>query len=125
MRNTFRDESDALRFQQSGYAIVPFLSGRPMDDFIELVNRLLNAGDHTNMYIPAGYKLTLFNKDPEYKKSVFDAILPIVKPRTNAILDEYAVYSINIFSKEPGDRFTDMHCNATLVDESAASSVSF
>ncbi|MBK9242427.1 MAG: phytanoyl-CoA dioxygenase family protein [Acidobacteria bacterium] len=125
MRKTFRDEALQRKLEQSGFVVTPFLGGEPMDRFVELVNRLLNAGDHDNMYIAAGYKLTLFNKDPEYKKFLFEALLPTVQARTDEIAEDYEVYSINIFSKEPGDRFTDMHCNATLIDESVATSVSF
>lgn len=125
MRATFKNIEINIKFQSLGYAIVPFLNGEAMSNLEETVNHLLDVGDHESVHIQAGYKLTLFNKDTSYKRDVFQTLLPIIKVKTDEIVDNYEIYSINIFSKEPGDRFTSMHCNATLINESIASSVSF
>ncbi len=119
-------------FNAKGYVKVPFLSGGEIETlkkaFFDTIAQ--SGGAKTNNDVDFAsqeeitYDFTFIDRNPEYKRQVFNIITGAFEKRTTELLAGYRPIIANFIRKKEGGGEVPMHQNWAFVDEEKYSSVS-
>lgn len=109
MRNIFVDEILEKKFRKDGYVKVPFISPEEVAQLKQLFFDTLpqSGGQITSEETGVAeahfitYDFTFIDKNPEYKRKVFELISKYFKPHMDRILAEYRPIIAIIFANNP------------------------
>lgn len=131
-RKVFRDPSHEAEFQENGFIRLPFISAEEVEKLKQqFFDTLPNSGgqitaDETG--VDGGnaitYDFTFIDKNPEYKKMVFDIISKYFQPHFERILADYKPIIANYIHKSPEGGEVPLHQNWAFVEERKCTSVS-
>lgn len=131
LRKTFLDPELEAQFQKDGYVIIPFISE---EEVAELKQAFFDSLPMSGGNILAGetgvdmdeitYDFTFIDKNPEFKKKVFNIIAEYFQPHADRILDRYRPIIANYIRKKATGGEVPLHQNWAFVDETQATSVS-
>ncbi len=132
MRKVFRDSELEASFQRDGYVSLPFISEEEVERLKQLFFDTLpqsggqitegETGMENNRLIT--YDFTFIDKNPEYKRVVFDIIATFFKPHMDRILDDYKPIIANYIRKQPNEGEVPLHQNWAFADEHLCTTVS-
>ncbi len=127
-----RDENLQKAFDQKGYVQVPFLSPSEVEylkkmffDTLPESGGSMTSGDadfKTESEIT--YDFTFIDRNPDYKRKVFEIITAAFKKRADEYLNEYKPIIANYIRKKEGGGEVPLHQNWAFVDEEKFTSVS-
>lgn len=132
MRNVLNDPLLEAQFQRDGYVRVPFISAKEVE---ELKQKFFDTLPQSGGQITADetgvegggmitYDFTFIDKNPEYKKLVFDIITAYFKPHVDRLLADYKPIIANYIHKRPDGGEVPLHQNWAFVEERRCTSVS-
>jgi hypothetical protein len=131
LRKTFLDPDLEAQFQKDGYVIVPFLSEDEVASLKQTFFELLPmsggnilAGETGVELEEITYDFTFIDKNPDFKRKVFDIIADRFQPHADRILDQYRPIIANYIRKKETGGEVPLHQNWAFVDETKATSVS-
>ncbi|MEY5001901.1 MAG: hypothetical protein RLZZ211_1937 [Bacteroidota bacterium] len=132
MRNIFVDEQLEQQFRKDGYVKVPFISPEEVAQLKQLFfDTLPQSGgqitsDETGVaeahFIT--YDFTFIDKNPEYKRMVFELISRYFKPHMDRILATYRPIIANYIRKQATTGEVPLHENWAFADEKKCTTVS-
>lgn len=132
MRNVFNDPVLEEEFQREGYVRLPFLSPSEVEELKQLFFDGLNesggqirpedTGLDANFEI--NYDFTFIDKNPEYKRKVFNQISSRFKPYMDRILANYKPIIANFIRKKLETGEVPLHQNWSFADERKCCTVS-
>lgn len=125
------DELEA-KFQKDGYVSVPFISP---EEVAELKQKFFDTLPNSGGQITADetgvensrlvtYDFTFIDKNPEYKKQVFDVITKFFEPHMDRLLQNYRPIIANYIRKQADNGEVPLHQNWAFADERKCSTVS-
>ena len=132
MRNVFLNPELEVKFQKDGYVRVPFISKEEVEELKQLFfDSLPSSGGQ----ITAGetgvqnsnaitYDFTFIDKNPDYKRKVFDIITKRFKVATDAILDNYKPIIANYIRKQTETGEVPLHQNWAFANDRKCSTIS-
>jgi hypothetical protein len=130
MRRVLKDESLETQFQKDGYVCVPFISAKEVEELKQLFFDTLpeSGGQITSDDIKnehfISYDFTFIDKNPEYKRKVYEIISSYFKPHMERLLDNYKPIIANYIRKKPETGEVPLHQNWAFSDEMKCSTVS-
>ncbi len=132
MRNVFFDSQLEAQFQKEGFVSVPFLSAEEVAELRTLFFEGLaesggqirpeDTGLDANFEI--NYDFTFIDKNPEYKRKVFQQISSKFKPQMDRILANYKPMIANFIRKKLETGEVPLHQNWSFADEKKCCTVS-
>ena len=125
------DELEA-KFQKDGYVCVPFISPK---EVAELKQKFFDTLPDSGGQITADetgvensrlvtYDFTFIDKNPEYKRQVFDIITAFFKPHMDRLLHNYKPVIANYIRKQSDTGEVPLHQNWAFADERKCCTVS-
>lgn len=130
MRRVFKDDELEASFQKNGYVRVPFISQEEVKELKQLFFDTLpeSGGQITSDDIKnehfISYDFTFIDKNPEYKRKIYDIISGYFKPHMDHLLDNYRPIIANYIRKKPTTGEVPLHQNWAFSDEMKCSTVS-
>lgn len=132
MRNIFKNADLEAQFNRNGYVIVPFLPKNLVEElkkayFDTLAQRggsMLSEETDFDFKEEITYDFTFIDRNPDYKRLVFNMITTRFEPFANAILDNYKPIIANFIRKEENAGEVPLHQNWAFIDETKGTSVS-
>lgn len=131
LRKTFLDPELEAQFQKDGYVIVPFISEEEVEvlkqaffDSLPMSGGNILAGETGVDMEEITYDFTFIDKNPAFKKKVFDIIAERFQPHADRILDQYRPIIANYIRKKETGGEVPLHQNWAFIDETKATSVS-
>ena len=114
MRRTLLDDEAQHRLDRYGFAVVPFLPTETLHQIAEINRDLGPAPGDPGIALYFGFH----SESAEYKRAVFDAILPFVRDRVAEQFDDYEIFFSMFITKWQGPRSGfGPHQDPSLVDE--------
>lgn len=131
-RRVLRDPKHEAQFQKNGYISLPFLAKEEVE---KLKQKFFETLPHSGGQITADetgvkgsnlitYDFTFIDKNPDYKRLVFDIITNYFNPYVKKILLDYKPIIANYIHKQPDGGEVPLHQNWAFVDEKRCTSVS-
>jgi hypothetical protein len=132
MRNIFVDEQLEQQFRKDGYVKVPFISPEEVAQLKQLFFDTLpqSGGQITSEETGVDqasfitYDFTFIDKNPEYKRKVFELISGYFKPHMDRILANYRPIIANYIRKQATTGEVPLHENWAFADEKKCTTVS-
>lgn len=132
MRAVFNDAELEKKFQKEGYVQVPFIS---KDEVAALLKQFFDTLPESGGQITADetgvaegraitYDFTFIDKNPEYKRKVFNAITAYFKPHMDRLLANYKPIIANYIRKQSDTGEVPLHQNWAFADEHKCTTVS-
>lgn len=132
MRPVFNDLELEKKFRKDGYVCVPFISKQEVD---ALMQQFFDTLPESGGQITSGetgvensraitYDFTFIDKNPEYKRMVFDAITKYFQPHMERLLANYKPIIANYIRKQSDTGEVPLHQNWAFADERKCSTVS-
>lgn len=131
-RRIFNDDKLEAQFQKDGYVSIPFISKEEVEELKQkFFDTLPNSGgqitaDETG--VEGGnaitYDFTFIDKNPQYKRKVFDIITEYFKPHYDKILADYTPIIANYIRKKSDAGEVPLHQNWAFADERKCTTVS-
>ncbi len=132
MRKVLNDEKLNEEFIKNGYIKVPFISP---EEVAQLKQKFFDTLPQSGGQITAEetgvegsrlvtYDFTFIDKNPEYKKMVFDIITEFFKPHMDRLLDNFKPIIANYIRKQSHDGEVPLHQNWAFADERKCFTVS-
>jgi hypothetical protein len=132
MRRVLNDDLLEAQFQKDGYVRAPFISAKEVE---ELKQKFFDTLPQSGGQITADetgveggnmitYDFTFIDKNPDYKRLVFDIITEYFKPHVERLLADYKPIIANYIHKRPEGGEVPLHQNWAFVDERKCTSVS-
>ncbi len=132
MRSVLNDPLLEAQFQRDGYVKVPFISAKEVE---ELKQKFFDTLPQSGGQITADetgvegsgmitYDFTFIDKNPAYKRLVFDIITAYFKPHVDRLLADYKPIIANYIHKRPEGGEVPLHQNWAFVEERKCTSVS-
>lgn len=132
MRQVLNDQGLNEEFIKNGYVRVPFLSA---DEVRELKDLFFSTLPSSGGQIMAGetgvdgspfitYDFTFIDKNPEYKRQVFDLIVSRFRPHMDKLLADYKPLIANYIRKKTDNGEVPLHQNWAFADERKCYTVS-
>jgi hypothetical protein len=131
-RAVLKDKELEARFQKDGYVRVPFITAEAVEALKQkFFDTLPQSGgqitaDETG--VEGGnmitYDFTFIDKNPDYKRLVFDIITDYFKLHVAQLLADYKPIIANYIHKRPDGGEVPLHQNWAFVDERKCTSVS-
>jgi hypothetical protein len=132
MRTIFNDANLEKQFRQDGYVKVPFISPAEVAELKQLFfDTLPQSGgqitseetgvEHAKLIT---YDFTFIDKNPDYKRKVFELISGYFKPHMERILDTYRPIIANYIRKQSDTGEVPLHENWAFADEKKCTTVS-
>jgi len=132
MRAVFNDAELEKKFQKDGYVRVPFISKEEVDALLkQFFDTLPDSGgqitsaetgvENSNLIT---YDFTFIDKNPEYKRKVFNAITQYFRPHMEKLLADYKPIIANYIRKQSDTGEVPLHQNWAFADERKCSTVS-
>jgi hypothetical protein len=110
-RNVFKDKKIELKFQQSGFVVLPLLNSTEINQLIDFYNNNPNSNS-------GQFHSTHFSKNRAYKRKVQQTIFSIFELHLKNLLLDYQLIFGNFMVKESGENSTmPLHADWTYVDE--------
>jgi hypothetical protein len=132
MRKVLNDSELEAQFQKDGYISVPFISEKEVEELKQLFFDTLpesggqirpeDTGLEANFEI--NYDFTFIDKNPEYKKKVYDIISAYFKPHMERLLSNYKPIIANYIRKKHDTGEVPLHQNWSFADEKKCCTVS-
>lgn len=132
MRNVFRDPALEEQFRRDGYVVIDFLDAERVtflrEQFFELLP--ISGGNITadetgrKMDSEITYDFTFIDRNPDYKRKVFDLITARLGTAMEPVLDGYKPIIANYIRKKTEKGEVPLHQNWAFADESKCSTVS-
>jgi ectoine hydroxylase-related dioxygenase (phytanoyl-CoA dioxygenase family) len=117
-RQGFVDPGRQSRLEQCGYEVVTLFSPADLDHLRSGYARIGDlAGD--------GFHATMYSRDAEYRRAVFDLVAPLVTERIRGVFNGYRIRVANWVVKEAGQRDSTVwfHQDWSFVDERRVRSI--
>lgn len=132
MRKVFKDKTLEKEFQKQGFVQIPLLSQEEVahlwDEFhrtFQMSKGKIGSGENDfNIDDFVSYDFTFIDKNPDYKKKVFQIIDDVFKPKYDKILDDFKPIIANYIRKQNKKGEVPLHQNWAFVDEKKYTSVS-
>lgn len=132
MRKVFNDTELQRQFDKDGYVRVPFISKEKVERLKKLFFETLpqsggqiSAGDVAITDVSTiTYDFTFIDKNPEYKKLVYDIITKEFAPEVEKYLANYKAIIANYIRKKTDGGEVPLHQNWAFVEERKCTSVS-
>lgn len=132
MRPVFNDLELEKKFRKDGYVSVPFISKEEVKALLEQFFQTLpdSGGQITSGETGVAdsraitYDFTFIDKNPEYKRKVFDAITKYFQPHMEKLLSNYKPIIANYIRKQSDTGEVPLHQNWAFADERKCSTVS-
>lgn len=132
MRKVFKDESLNNEFVKNGYVRLPFISA---EEVSQLKQKFFDTLPQSGGQITAEetgmensrmvtYDFTFIDKNPVYKKMVFDIITTFFAPHMARLLDNYKPIIANYIRKQSATGEVPLHQNWAFADEKKCYTVS-
>lgn len=132
MRSVFNDNKLNDQFVKNGYVCVPFITP---EEVAELKQKFFDTLPKSGGQITTEetgvensrlvtYDFTFIDKNPEYKKVVFDIITEYFKPHMNRLLANYRPIIANYIRKQTDTGEVPLHENWAFADERKCFTVS-
>lgn len=132
MRRVLNDSELEVQFQKDGYVRVPFISEKEVQELKQLFFETLpdsggqirpeDTGLEANFEI--NYDFTFIDKNPEYKRQVFDIISAYFKPHMERLLSNYKPIIANYIRKKKDTGEVPLHQNWSFADEKKCCTIS-
>ncbi len=132
MRKVLNDPELNEEFIKNGYVRVPFLSADEVRELKELFFSTLPASGGQIMAGETGvdgapiitYDFTFIDKNPDYKRQVFDLIVSRFRPHMDKLLADYKPLIANYIRKKTDNGEVPLHQNWAFADERKCYTVS-
>lgn len=132
MRKVLNDPELNEEFIKNGYVRVPFLSADEVRELKDLFFSTLPASGGQIMAGETGvdgapvitYDFTFIDKNPEYKRQVFDLIVSRFRPQMDKLLADYKPLIANYIRKKTDNGEVPLHQNWAFADERKCYTVS-
>lgn len=132
MRKTFNDPQLQKEFDKNGYVRVPFISPERVAKLKNLFFETLakSGGQITSDEVDSAgetlitYDFTFIDKNPDYKRLVFDIITREFAPEVEKLLANYKPIIANYIRKKSNTGEVPVHQNWAFVEERKYTSVS-
>ncbi|MCB1598529.1 MAG: phytanoyl-CoA dioxygenase family protein [Xanthomonadales bacterium] len=132
MRRVFNDASLQKTFDRKGYVQTPFLDARQVrslkqayfDTLGHSGGSLLAAEADFKSSSEITYEFTFIDRNPAYKRLVFDILTAALDGPQRQLLDDYRPIIANFIHKKPDGGEVPLHQNWAFVDERRCTSVS-
>lgn len=132
MRTVFNDPTLENDFRKNGFVRVPFISAREVEELKQLFFEILpqSGGQITSGETGVAdshaitYDFTFIDKNPEYKRRVFDVITRYFGPHMETLLANYKPIIANYIRKQTATGEVPLHQNWAFADEKKCSTVS-
>ncbi len=132
MRNIFIDENLENQFRKNGYVQVPFISPEEVAQLKQLFFDTLpqSGGQITSEETGIDeasfitYDFTFIDKNPAYKRKVFELISRYFKPHMERLLADYRPIIANYIRKQSDTGEVPLHQNWAFADEQICTTVS-
>lgn len=130
MRRVLNDSELEAQFQKDGFVRVPFISEKEVLELKQLFFDTLpeSGGQITSDDIKnehfISYDFTFIDKNPEYKRKVYDIITAYFKPHMERLLDNYKPIIANYIRKKHDTGEVPLHQNWSFADEKKCCTVS-
>lgn len=132
MRRVLNNDELEAKFQKDGYVCVPFISPK---EVAELKQKFFDTLPDSGGQITADetgvensrlvtYDFTFIDKNPEYKRQVFDIITAFFKPHMDRLLHNYKPVIANYIRKQSDTGEVPLHQNWAFADERKCCTVS-
>lgn len=113
VRATFRDLDLQDRFARDGYVVVPFLDVATVDQIRAIYDEVGPPPDDDHV----GYFPGNASESADWKRTVIDAVTPLVQARIEELFDRHHVFHLTFMTKWPGpDGRLQVHQDPTMVD---------
>jgi ectoine hydroxylase-related dioxygenase (phytanoyl-CoA dioxygenase family) len=132
MRSVFKDDELEEEFQRNGYVRLPFISAEEVDflkqRFFDTLpqsgGQISSAETGMENSLLITYDFTFIDKNPAYKREVFNIIYTHFKPHVDKLLDHYKPIIANYIRKQPNDGEVPLHQNWAFADERKCTTIS-
>jgi hypothetical protein len=132
MRKVFNNADLQKQFDKDGYVRVPFISPEKVQllkqaffDTLPQSGGAITPSDVSTVEVPEiTYDFTFIDKNPEYKKLVFDLITKEFAPEVEKYLANYRPIIANFIRKKTAGGEVPLHQNWAFVEERKCTSVS-
>lgn len=132
MRRVMRDDALEAKFQRDGYVEIPFISKEEVDTLKQKYFDTLPSSGGQITASETGvtdsklitYDFTFIDKNPDYKRQVFDIITSHFASHMNKWLDDYKPIIANYIHKKHEGGEVPLHQNWSFADEKKCSTVS-
>ena len=132
MRKVFKDEKLNSEFVEKGYVRIPFISAAEVADLKQKFFDTLPESGGQITTTETGvensrlvtYDFTFIDKNPEYKKRVFDIITDYFRPHMERLLADYRPIIANYIRKQTDTGEVPLHENWAFADERKCFTVS-
>jgi ectoine hydroxylase-related dioxygenase (phytanoyl-CoA dioxygenase family) len=132
MRKVLNDDKLNEEFVKNGYVKVPFIS---LEEVAQLKQKFFDTLPASGGQITAEetgvensrlvtYDFTFIDKNPDYKREVFNIITDFFKPHMNRLLDSYKPIIANYIRKQKDTGEVPLHQNWAFADEKKCFTVS-
>jgi ectoine hydroxylase-related dioxygenase (phytanoyl-CoA dioxygenase family) len=132
MRKVFNDGALNDSFIKNGYVCAPFISA---EEVAALKQKFFDTLPQSGGQITADetgvensrlvtYDFTFIDKNPQYKRVVYDIITAFFKPHMARLLDNYKPIIANYIRKKAADGEVPLHENWAFADERKCNTVS-
>jgi hypothetical protein len=117
MRRVFKDDVLQKKIESDGFVVIPFLDS-------EGVAKLKALYESFDPVIKKDFYLSIWSDQQEYKEQTHRAILEIVEPVANQVLENYKSVVSNFAVKHPGGSSEfDLHQGINFIDETKGVSI--
>lgn len=125
-RPILKDTNLEYDLRRDGITMFNFLNEQEFADFRQIVTELGAEGDYDDVHVPTPFRISAFNNSYSWRANIYERVYTFLKPKIDALLDNYEPLLINIFDKLPhdGDNSVAVHQNPSFVDEPNHKSVS-
>ncbi len=132
MRRVLNDSELEIQFQKNGFVSVPFISEKEVEELKQLFfDTLPNSGgqirpEDTGLEanFEINYDFTFIDKNPEYKRKVYEIISSYFKPHMERLLSNYKPIIANYIRKKHDTGEVPLHQNWSFADEKKCCTVS-
>jgi hypothetical protein len=130
MRRVLRNDDLERAFQKDGYVKIPFISNKEVEELKQLFFDTLpeSGGQITSDDIKnehfISYDFTFIDKNPDYKRKVFEIITSYFKPHMEKLLEDYRPIIANYIRKKTDSGEVPLHQNWAFADERKCTTVS-
>lgn len=127
-----KDDLLQAEFEKKGYVEVPFLNNEEVEYLKKMFFETLSESGGYKTSADADFKskseitydFTFIDRNPEYKRKVFDIITKVFQNRVQEYLNDYTPIIANFIRKKEGGGEVPLHQNWAFVDEENYTSVS-